>query len=62
MIAGGSEGRNPNAIFDARKAWVRVPAIKETDQNPLFYYLDGKWDKDPSPEQTLFLSMAENEV
>ena len=62
IISGGCEGRNPNAIFNAQKAWARVPAIKERDLNPLFYYIDGKWKNDPSPEQTLFLSMAENDV
>jgi uncharacterized protein (DUF3084 family) len=62
IISGGCEGRNPNAIFNAQKAWARVPAIKERDLNPLFYYIDGKWKNDPAPEQTLFLSMAENDV
>ena len=60
IIAGGAEGRNPNSIFNAQKAMQRVPKIKEKAQNPLFYYIDGKWDNDPSPELTLFLSMTEN--
>jgi hypothetical protein len=62
ILAGGVEGRNPNPIFNAQKAWERVPKMQETAQNPLFYYLDGKWDEDPSPEQTLFLAMVENEI
>jgi SAM-dependent methyltransferase len=62
MIAGGGEGRNPNAIFNAKKVLKRVPKTEETSQNPLSYYIDGKWDKDPSPEQTLFLAMVENDI
>lgn len=60
VLVGGLEGRDPNAFFNTEKALQIDAEIKVKKENPLFYYTDGKWESDPSPSTTLYLSMAEN--
>jgi SAM-dependent methyltransferase len=60
IIAGGCEGRDPNNIFNTKKAVQVAPEIKLKKAPPLFYYINGKWESDPSPSMTLYLSMSES--